>query len=71
MVCHYRGNGESEHRDQSYTVYTSADPVHGGLAPESHSVLLCLLEKNVPFKEIKVGSMMCRARLAGTAVGKG
>jgi hypothetical protein len=28
--------------------------VNGGLSPESHSVLLCLLEKKVDFKQVKV-----------------
>jgi len=54
FVCRYRGNDRGDHRDECYRVYTSEDCVHGGLSPESQSVLLCLLEKKVNFKEVKV-----------------
>lgn len=56
FVCRYRGNDRGDHRDECYRVYTSEDCVNGGLSPESHAVLLCLLEKKVNFKEVKVRS---------------
>lgn len=54
FVCRYRASGDGQHKDQQYLLYTSEDPTHGGISPESHSVLLCLMEKKVPFREVKV-----------------
>jgi hypothetical protein len=56
ISCRYRGSGDrGDHRDEGWTVWTSNDPINGGLSAESQSVLLCLLEK-------KVGT--CRVALA-------
>jgi hypothetical protein len=52
MVCRYRNGDRGDHRDEGWTVWTSNDPTNGGLSAESHSVLLCLLEK-------KVGACFC------------
>lgn len=54
VVCHYRGGDRGDHRDEGWTVWTSNDPINGALSPESHAVLLCLLEKKVDFKQVKV-----------------
>lgn len=35
-------------------VYTGNDPVHGGICPYSQAVLIALLEKQQPFKAVKV-----------------
>lgn len=42
------GNGEE------IVLYTSLDTVHGGLDPQSQAVKLALVEKQLPFREIKV-----------------
>lgn len=36
-------------------LYTARDPVNGGLCPYSQAVIMALLEKKVPFREVKVG----------------
>lgn len=54
VVCQYRGSDRGDHRDEGWTVWTSNDPINGALSPESHAVLLCLLEKKVDFKQVKV-----------------
>lgn len=35
VFCRYRGS-DNDHRDENWVVYTSDDPQHGGLSPESH-----------------------------------
>jgi hypothetical protein len=53
VVCQYRAGDRGDHRDEGWTVWTSTDPINGALSPESHAVLLALLEKKVEFKQVK------------------
>lgn len=61
ILCKYRRDtGDREDRGQGLiTVYTSCDVHHGGISPESQAVLMCLLEKKVPFQEVKASCVDC------------
>lgn len=61
VVCRYRSNGKDrgDHRDEGWTVWTSNDPINGGLSPESHAVLLCLLEKKVHLSALLFMAAFC------------
>lgn len=47
-------DGGEDTKGAPATVYTSVDPVHGGLSPYSQSVLMALIEKRRTFRELKV-----------------
>jgi hypothetical protein len=53
---HSDGDGDS--KGAPATVYTAADPVHGGICPYSQTVLMALIEKRRAFREVKV-SISC------------
>lgn len=55
VAVHYRGQADGGRNEQGNVVlYTATDPVNGGLCPYSQAVIMALLEKKVPFREIKV-----------------
>jgi hypothetical protein len=55
VVVQYRGKDQGGRDEKGDVVlYTATDPVHGGMCPYSQAVIMALLEKKVPFREVKV-----------------
>jgi hypothetical protein len=55
VVVQYRSQDKGGRDEKGDVVlYTATDPVHGGMCPYSQAVIMALLEKKVPFREVKV-----------------
>jgi glutathione S-transferase len=55
VAVQYRGRDDGGRDEKgSVVLYTATDPVNGGLCPYSQAVIMALLEKKIPFREVKV-----------------
>ncbi|KAF8072808.1 GSTU2 [Scenedesmus sp. PABB004] len=53
VVVRYRKDASGKNEGGNVVVYTASDPL-GGLCPGSQAVIMALLEKRLPFSEVKV-----------------
>lgn len=66
VAVRYQGKDNGGREEQGDVVlYSAKDPVNGGLCPYSQAVIMALLEKKIPFREVKVPQ-----RLSYTAHGE-